>query len=219
MPRKTKSSKEAKEAKDAPKVEPVSKGLFDDSSSEDDQEDGGVTIGAKAQDLKINEEYARRFEHNKKREELQKLEEKYGKGGKGADESDESSTDEDEDDEAFLVTDQLDAEISATLAAIKNKDPRIYDKEAVFYKPVDPVDAPEKEKSEKPIHLRDYHRERYMAGDVGADVDEDKADDIQPATYNQEQEDLRKGILAEINAAAEDEEWSDDDAFIKKSAN
>lgn len=208
MPRKTKSKK------GEVKAEPISKNLFDDSSSEDDQEDGGVTINGKGPELKINEEYARRFEHNKKREELHRLEEKYRSKDGGMDESDESSTDESEDDEGFLVTEQLDEEIKATLQAIKNKDPRIYDKNAVFYKPIDPDTAPQKEKTEKPVTLRDYHRERYMAGDAGADMDEDD----KPKTYNQAQDDLKKSIVAEINAAADedDEEWSDDDAFIKK---
>ncbi|KAM7191396.1 KRI1-like family C-terminal domain containing protein [Naviculisporaceae sp. PSN 640] len=207
MPRKTKSKKEEV------KAEPVAKNLFDDSSSEDDQEDGGVTINGKGPELKINEEYARRFEHNKKREELHRLEEKYKSKDGGIDESDESSTDESEDDEGFLVTEQLDDEIKATLQAIKNKDPRIYDKSAVFYQPIDPDAVPQKEKSEKPVTLRDYHRERYMAGDVGADMEEDD----KSKTYNQAQDDLKKSIVAEINAAADDdEEWSDDDAFIKK---
>ncbi|KAM7191418.1 KRI1-like family C-terminal domain containing protein [Rhypophila sp. PSN 637] len=211
MPRKTKSKKEAE-----PKSEPVAKNLFDDSSSEDDQEDGGATInGNEGPELKINEEYARRFEHNKKREELHRLEEKYKSKGGDVDESDESSTDESEDDEGFLVTEQLDEEIKATLAAIKNKDPRIYDKNAVFFTPIDPESVPEKEKTEKPVTLRDYHRERYMAGDVGADMD----DDQKPTTYNQAQDDLKKSIVAEINAVAvaeDDEEWSDDDAFLQK---
>ncbi|KAK4224139.1 KRI1-like family C-terminal-domain-containing protein [Podospora fimiseda] len=188
------------------KIEPK-KTLFDDSSSEDDQEDGGATLG-----LKVNEEYARRFEHNKKREELHRLQEKYGANG---DEESEPSTDESEDDEAVLITEDLDAEISATLAAIKNKDPRIYDKDAVFYKPFDPeAIEKQKEKKEKPMFLRDYHRERYLAGDVGADEDA-SADPQVPRTYNQEQDEMKKAIISEINAAADEEEWSDDDAFIK----
>ncbi|KAK0646306.1 KRI1-like family C-terminal-domain-containing protein [Cercophora newfieldiana] len=198
----------------APKQPAASKkALFDDSassSSEDDQDDGGATLAPSAAGgLKINQEFARRFEHNKKREELQRLQEKYGANGDDASES--SSDDETEDDEGLLVTEDLDAEISATLQAIKNKDPRIYDKEAVFYKPFDPeTDAPQ-EKKEKPLFLRDYYRERYLAGDVGAD-DEDSN---KPKTYAQEQADLKKSIVSEINAAAEDEEWSDDDAFLK----
>lgn len=62
-----KSQPEAKET-EAPKVsQPAAeetkapkKTLFDDSDS--DSNDGGV-------ELKVNEEYAKRFEHNKKREE------------------------------------------------------------------------------------------------------------------------------------------------------
>ncbi|KAK3990579.1 KRI1-like family C-terminal-domain-containing protein [Cladorrhinum sp. PSN332] len=205
------ASKGAKGASStASKIEPK-KSLFDDSSSEDDQEDGGATLG-----LKVNEEYARRFEHNKKREELHRLQEKYGANGE--DDDSESSTDESEDDEAVLITEDLDAEISATLAAIKNKDPRIYDKDAVFYKPFDPEAAEKpKEKKEKPIFLRDYHRERYLAGDVGAEEDA-SADPQVPRTYMQEQADLKNAIISEINAATaadDEEEWSDDDAFIK----
>ncbi|KAK1777283.1 KRI1-like family C-terminal-domain-containing protein [Copromyces sp. CBS 386.78] len=191
------------------------KGLFDDDASSEDEQDGGATLSSAAADLKINEEYARRFEHNKKREELHRLEEKFKsrkEGGLGEDEDEEdSSEDETEDDEGFLVTEDLDAEINATLEAIKKRDPRIYDKEAVFYTPIDAEGQPVKEKKEKTMTLRDYHRERYMAGDTGADED-----DAPKPTYAQEQANLKQNILSEINAAAgEDEEWSDDDAFIK----
>ncbi|KAK4156055.1 KRI1-like family C-terminal-domain-containing protein [Chaetomidium leptoderma] len=188
--------------------------LFEDSSSssEDDQEDGGATLAAS--ELKINEEYARRFEHNKKREEIHRLEEKYKTADGG---ESESSSDDSEDDQAVLATEDLDAEISATLQAIKNKDPRIYDKDAVFYTPFDPAAAP-KTKEDKPVFLRDYHRERYLSGDVGADEDSAAAADV-PRTYVQEQDDMKQSILSEIKAAAaaadDEEEWSDDDAFIK----
>ena len=48
--------------------------LFDndsESSSESENENGGVSIGNGDTGFKVNDEYARRFEHNKKREELQ----------------------------------------------------------------------------------------------------------------------------------------------------
>ncbi|KAL2123940.1 hypothetical protein VTJ04DRAFT_305 [Mycothermus thermophilus] len=218
------ASVKAKPAKGAPQgddVPPKKKSLFEDSdsdsgsgSSDDDQEDGGATLGNEIQ-LKINEEYARRFEHNKKREELHRLQEKYKTNGLDV-ESESSSESETEDDDAVLITEELDAEISATLQAIRNRDPRIYDKNAVFYKPFDPDSVPTR-KEEKPMTLRDYHRERYMRGDVGAD-DDSTAPDV-PKTYAQEQEDIKKSIISEINAAAaaadDDEDWSDDDAFIK----
>ncbi|KAL2155933.1 hypothetical protein VTH82DRAFT_675 [Thermothelomyces myriococcoides] len=215
------SAKGAKNREAEPKDDkPVpKKSLFEDSDSsgsEDDQEDGGATLGNSVE-LKINEEYARRFEHNKKREELQRLQEKYKSTGLGEEESEESSEDETEDDDAELITEELDAEISATLQAIRNRDPKIYDKNTVFYKPFDP-DALPKKKEEKPMYLRDYHRERYLSGDVGADDDNNGAAPNAPRTYAQEQEDIKKSIISEINAAAaaaDEEEWSDDDAFIK----
>lgn len=57
-------------------MEPPSKKarkLLDDDSDSGD-ESGGVPIGKQsdADSFQINEEYARRFEHNKKREEMQK---------------------------------------------------------------------------------------------------------------------------------------------------
>lgn len=45
--------------------------LDDDSSSDSGNESGGVPIDNTNYDFKINEEYARRFEYNKKREERQ----------------------------------------------------------------------------------------------------------------------------------------------------
>lgn len=59
------------------------------------------------------------------------------------------------------------------------------------------------------MFLHDYHRQRYMAGDTGAEEDA-------PKTFVQEQADLKENILAEINAAADGDSDSDDeDAFIK----
>lgn len=47
--------------------------LDEDSSSDSGDDAGGVSIGNAVDDgFKINEEYAKRFEHNKKREEVQK---------------------------------------------------------------------------------------------------------------------------------------------------
>ncbi|KAI0128419.1 KRI1-like family-domain-containing protein [Xylariales sp. AK1849] len=185
--------------------------LFDS----EDESDGGVQ-------LKINDEYARRFEHNKKREERHRLEEKY-KGqsnGKAVDHGEEelnSSDDETEDEDGYLATEELDAQLNATLEAIRKKDPRIYDGTTTFYAGADgSADDQPKAKKEKPIYLRDYHRERILAGDVG---DDDK--DEPPRTYAQEQNDLQKSIQDEIKAqfhtdAGDDQIESDgDDDFIK----
>ncbi|KXH37202.1 KRI1-like family protein [Colletotrichum nymphaeae SA-01] len=202
--------------------------LLDDSDS--DSEDGGADIAAPT--LKVNEEYAKRFEHNKKREEMHRLEEKFKKPGKGkqADDDDSdgdsSSSDETEDEDGFLATEDLDAQISATLSAIKNKDPRVLDKNFSFFPEAAAGAAaaaageatPFKTKKEKPMFLKDYHREKILAGGVGASDDEDEDALAPPQTYNQEQDALKKSIISEINKAADggsddDEEGED---FVKR---
>lgn len=187
--------------------------LFDDSA---DESDGGAQI-------KINDEFAKRFEHNKKREERHRLEEKFGKGqtnGRAGEEDDEdSSDDETEDEDGYLATEELDAQLNATLEALRKKDPRIYDPKTTFYSPIDEdvaaAAAQPKEKKEKPVTLRDYHRERILAGDTGADEEEGTS-----KTYAQEQNSLKNSILGEINAQMNGEEESDDEEedFLKPKA-
>lgn len=145
------------------------------------------------------------------------MEEKYKNGAPGqAGEDDESSSeDETEDEDGFLATEDLDAQISATLQAIRNKDPKVYDKDTTFFKPEDDAQSAEKgkDKTDKPVYLKDYHREKLLRGDVGASDDEDDV----PMTYNQEQDALKKSILSEINAAAADSDSDEEDeGFIKR---
>ncbi|KAL7923484.1 KRI1-like family C-terminal domain-containing protein [Trichoderma austrokoningii] len=190
---------------------PNKRKLLDDSDS--DSDDAGAAIGGSG--FKVNEEYARRFEHNKKREEQHRLEEKLKREGE---DEDSSSSDEDEDEDGFLATEDLDAQISATLQAIRNKDPRVYDKDVTFYAPDDEnADAAGKEKKQKPVFLRDYQREKILRGDVGASDDEEDA----PKTYQQEQDAIKKSLLSEIDAVKGDEdsdEDEDDDGFMKRKA-
>ncbi|GFP59409.1 protein KRI1 homolog [Trichoderma asperellum] len=190
---------------------PNKRKLLDDSDS--DSDDAGAAIGGSG--FKVNEEYARRFEHNKKREEKHRLEEKLKREG---DDEDSSSSDEDEDEDGFLATEDLDVQISATLQAIRNKDPRVYDKETTFYAPDDEnADGEDKEKKQKPVFLRDYQREKILRGDVGASDDEEDA----PKTYQQEQDAIKKSLLSEIDAAKDEEDSDDDeddDGFMKRKA-
>ncbi|KAH7143987.1 KRI1-like family C-terminal-domain-containing protein [Dactylonectria macrodidyma] len=184
--------------------------LLDDSDSESD---GGAPVAVP--ELQVNEEFARRFEHNKKREEQQRLEEKYKKGRKDDDEDDDSSSDESEDEDGFLATEDLDAQISATLQAIRNKDPKVYDKDVTFYNDTDGAKAvtDTKEKKDKPIYLRDYHREKLLAGDAGAFDDEGDA----PKNYHEEQDDLKKSIMTEIHAAtAGDVSDEEEGGFLRR---
>lgn len=143
------------------------------------------------------------------------MEEKLKREGE---DEDSSSSDEDEDEDGFLATEDLDAQISATLKAIRNKDPRVYDKDTTFYVPDDEnADAADKEKKQKPVFLRDYQREKILRGDVGASDDEEDA----PKTYQQEQDAIKKSLLSEIDAVKGEEDTDsdeDDDGFVKRKA-
>ncbi len=175
--------------------------LSDVDSSSDEQDHGpGVNGG-----LKVNEEYARRFEHNKKREEKDRLEEKYGKAS-----SDDSSSDETEDDDAELATKDLDAEIEETLAAIKRRDPKVYDKEVRFYQEFDPeTQEVDGKKKEKPMSLHDYHRRNLLEGFTGEE--QDNAQGGTPRTFAQEQEDLKRDVVGHMHISATNGEVSDGD--------
>lgn len=152
------------------------------------------------------------------------MEEKYNKPAKPTngqygdkyDEDSESSDDEDEDDEGFLATEELDAEISATLQALRSKDPRVYDEKVQFYKPIEEGDeeGATPAKKEKPMYLSDYHRKNLLEGNIGAE-DEEEA----PRTFAQEQEDFKRSAVKEMHAAADNSDVDDEDGgfLIKKS--
>jgi len=160
--------------------------------------------------LTVNEDYAKRFKHNKEREDRMRLEEKYGKDTK-LEESESSSEDEDEDDDAELVTHELDNEIFATLNAIRSKDPRIYDKNSKFYSAEETAaaNAAIKKSKEKPIYLADYHRTNLLAG---GDAAGEEADEDAPMTYADEQATAKRNLLAQ----AEDNDDEEDDFLVAK---
>lgn len=124
-----------------------------------------------------------------------------------------SSSSEDEDEVAALATEALDSEILATLNAIRSKDPRVYDGSSTFYSnPDDQVEMP-KQKKDKPVYLKDYHRQNLLDG-VKPDENE------QPLSYNQEQENLKRSIVSEMHAAvnaSDDDSDSEGGLFVRKS--
>ncbi|CAK3898253.1 ribosome biogenesis kri1 [Lecanosticta acicola] len=189
----------------------------------DEGSDDEVKTGS-GNGFKINEEFAKRFEYNKKREEKQQLEEKYGasssgKRKRGDDEGseEESSTDEDEDDDAELATADVDEEIMATLNAIKSKDPRVYDTNVKFYREFDPETAgKDTEKKEKPMYLSDYHRQNLLAGNAGVEEEDEEEPRVQ--TFQEEQDEMRRELVGSMHALAnsEDDDAEEDDMLVAK---
>ena len=177
--------------------------------------------------FKVNQEFAKRFEHNKRREELHKREqcsaqpyrhhvltfsvqEKYGSdvrvgsnqdGDRGTKPSTNSDSDsEEEDDEGILASEELDRQIQDTLEAIRRKDPRVYDESAKFFTDTEDEVQDSKDfrnKAEKPMYLNDYHR-RNLLEDPTSTEDRDEA----TISYAQQQNDLKHVIVQEMHALA-----------------
>lgn len=141
------------------------------------------------------------------------MEAKYGKSsslGNRPGEDSEDSDSEEEDDDAELATLAVDAEISATLEAIRSKDPRVYDKDVTFYSKFDPEEANAgKDPKEKSMTLREYHTKNLLSGVNPAD------EENLPKSYAQEQADLKNAIVKEMHGAADNsDEMVDADEFM-----
>ncbi|CAG9461343.1 unnamed protein product [Pedinophyceae sp. YPF-701] len=134
--KKLKEKKERREESDVKKPRGKKQDLL--GSGTESEDDGGLEI-------KVNEEYARRFQHNKEREELHRLQEKHpelaakieakalAKQVVAGGDSDASSEYDSEEEDHGYIPPEADVQILDVLNRIKNKDPSIYDKDAKFY--------------------------------------------------------------------------------------
>jgi protein KRI1 len=153
------------------------------------------------------------------------VEEKYGKEEEDEEHtSEDSSSDESEDDAAEFATEALDAEILATVQAIRAKDPRIYNKDAKFYSELEQAERAAKELTSKelaskeaPVYLRDYHRHNLLDNGSG-----DQTGDSAPLPYALEQEAIKRDLVKEIHTTTNGEaettaegEEGDDDFLVR----
>lgn len=144
------------------------------------------------------------------------MEEKYGKTSTSlvrdqatdgrldtvAEESGSSTDSEDEDEDGILASGALDAQVNATLQAIRAKDPRVYDEKSTFYTAIEDEGEEENgssrpQKQEKPMFLSDYHRRNLLQGIIDEDTQTNA-----PMTYAQQQNELKNSIVKEMHAAA-----------------
>ncbi|CAD6338947.1 unnamed protein product [Miscanthus lutarioriparius] len=107
--------------------------LLDILAGSDEDSDGGEDLSK----IQINAEYARRFEHNKRREVLQRLEELRKQGlvpasddGELESEAESSEEEEEEDEEAAIASRLVDRRVFEVIHLIRSGDPRILDKDA-----------------------------------------------------------------------------------------
>jgi protein KRI1 len=164
-----------------------------------DEDDGDVDVNA---EWTVNDAFAKRFAHNKQREDLHRLQELKKRGMAGSDSDDSESEDED-----GKLPAKTDIQIFETLAMIKKKDPAIYQSEVKFY---DDEEEEEdagivEEKKKKPLYLKDVQARRLLDGDDDEDEDMPKKKPPKVKTYADEQEELKHSFLRSV-AEAEDSE-------------
>ncbi|XP_028772050.1 LOW QUALITY PROTEIN: protein KRI1 homolog [Neltuma alba] len=180
--------------------------LFDGSDSENDD----------ISEVKINEEYARRFEYNKKREDLQRLEELKKKGLISSSSSSSSDSDEESessDDEKLKMSRRDNKKFFDCLNKVKKKDPCLMQKDVKLF---ESDDSSEEESNEmekvysknksgrNPMYLKDVMAKHLIEeGPDFGDIEEKsggKENSISEnkegkKTYVDEQEELKRAFL------------------------
>lgn len=162
------------------------------------------------------------------------MEEKYGKQAGVATENlsfkatattpvqeeEESTSDSDsesEDDEGILASETLDAQINATLNAIRSKDPRVYDGKHRFYTDAtEDIEGALKDvhRKDKPMYLSDYHRRNLLEASDNPD------DDVKTLrTYPQQQDDLKSTLVKEMHDMRNDFEKSSQGSLHSENEN
>ncbi|CAK9147280.1 unnamed protein product [Ilex paraguariensis] len=180
--------------------------------------------------IEINKEYARRYEHNKKREDLQRFEELKKKGliehssNSGSEESSDDSSEED----GLINSSKHDLEFFNALLKVRNQDPVLRNQQAKLFESEesesesvsenddskkDKIEARQdfkkgkngkKVKKEKPMYLKDVVSKHLIEeGPEFEDTEDKKMGGVK--SYGEEQEELRKAFLNAVEEGADEE--------------
>ena len=199
--------------------------MFDDDDDVDDDARRGKKAGKKGskkaksverkseQDaFTVNSEYARRFQYNKEREELQRLTEKHGdvavgKNGKGdGKDSEDDSEDNEVEDEDGVLPGMQDTEFFEALARVRRRDPSLLNADVrLFSQPTDEdLVALEDERrrlaqegAPPPKKLKDVLAEQLLRShDEQEDDSEEEEED-----ERRKREEERRGLVARSRSA------------------
>ncbi|CAE1232722.1 KRI1 [Acanthosepion pharaonis] len=126
-----------------------------------------------------------------------------------------SSNSSSEDEEGEALTEQIEKDWLRTLAALKNKDPRIYNKDIKFYQSSDEeteIKSSEKKKK-KPVYLQDVQRKTLIETKGAPPPDEkiryEDDEEVNPRmgpSYYEEQNELKKKFMEAAPSSDEDED-------------
>jgi len=191
------------------------------AGSDEDSDSGGEDLSK----IQINEEYARRFEHNKRREALQRYEELKKKGIVSAsdDESEENEESSEEEDEDAIASRRVDRRVFEVIRRIRSGDPRILDKDAKVYSSEEEGEEEKKEepkqkkkaKKEKPLYLKDVNARHLLEEGPEFTAQTSRSSRYDRIAYDEQQ---KKGLQAFLEAEKEvlGDDDDDDDLFHEK---
>ncbi|PUZ65454.1 hypothetical protein GQ55_3G224100 [Panicum hallii var. hallii] len=196
------------------------------AGSDEDSDGGGEDLSK----IQINEEYARRFEHNKRREALQRYEELKKKGLAPAsdDDNDDNEESSEEEDEDAIASRRVDRRVFEVIRRIRSGDPRILDKDAKVYSSEEEEEEGEedeeekkeeskqkkKAKKEKPLYLKDVNARHLLEEGPEFTAQTSRSSRYDRIAYDEQQ---KKGLEAFLEAEKEvlgDDD--DDDLFHEK---
>ncbi|XP_062367810.1 protein KRI1 homolog [Cinclus cinclus] len=177
--------------------------------------------------LRVNAAFAERYGRYRRREELQRLRDRYGDTGDSGD-SDSDSSESSGDDVALDPREER--EFYRTLALLKTRDPRIYREDTTFYtreeseEEEEEDEEGEEERPAKPMFLKDYERKVVLEKE-GKYVDEEDEEDEEAAakrrkvessqSYAEEQRALKESFRAFVADSEEEEEEEEGGALLR----
>lgn len=171
--------------------------LFDDGGSDSDRGAGDFSK------IEINKEFARRYEHNKKREDLQRLDELKKKGVIDSDlDSDEDDESDEDEDNIVNYSKKDDTQFFDALLKVRNKDPSLKNTDTKLFDSDseddedDEADDNNKGKKKKPMYLKDVTAKHLIEkGPEFEDEDDEEENTVRKKSYFEEQEILKKEFL------------------------
>ncbi|KAF6990748.1 hypothetical protein CFC21_007910 [Triticum aestivum] len=211
--------------------------VLDILAGSDDDSDGPAEDYS---NIQIDEGYARRYEHNKRREAMQRLKEKKKKGvvADPDDEDDDDSDDDSDEDEAVAAASRrVDRRVLQVIRRIRSGDSAIFDKDAKVYSSSSEEDEDDAEgepkegkkakkepkegkkaKKERPLYLKDVNAQHLIEEGPEFAAQTGRGSKYDRIAYNELQREGLKEFLEAEKKALGDGDDEEDDLFKAKQA-